>query len=221
MKVKPYVVRRGDTLAALARFFGITLMELIDENPLIVNPNLIRIGEIILVPDIDSSNSVHAFLAKENISIDVPPWFQVALREEGVTEIPGPANNPKILEYHITTSLDRDLARKDSTAWCSSFVNWCMEQVESVGTDSAWAKSWNNWQLKLEVPRIGCVVVFSRDTATKSGGHVGFFIGENDTSIEVLGGNQGDKVSRLSFPKKGRKGAFYYKLLSYRWPYET
>lgn len=217
MRVKPYIVRRGDTLSAIARFYGISLQELLDENPLIENPNLIRVGETILVPDQDQDSSIHSRLAEENIDVDLPSWMKIALREEGITEVPGVGNNPRILEYHASTSLGRVEARKDSTPWCSSFINWCMEQAGENGTDSAWALSWNDWQEKLSNPKVGCIVVFSRVGSNVDGGHVGFFLSETNSEVTVLGGNQADKVSRSIYPKDGRKGRFYYKLLSYRW----
>jgi hypothetical protein len=46
-------------------------------------------------------------------------------------------NNPDIVKYLQTTSLDRDTARDDGTSWCSSFTNWCMEQAGYIGTDDA------------------------------------------------------------------------------------
>jgi hypothetical protein len=39
-------------------------------------------------------------------------------------------------------------------------------------------------------------------------------------AVEILGGNQGDSVSRAAFPKEGKKGTFNYKLVAYRWPTE-
>jgi uncharacterized protein (TIGR02594 family) len=217
MRVKQYIVRRGDTLNAIAKFYGIALQELLDENPLINNPNLILVGETILVPDIETGSSIHNSLADKNIDIDLPPWMKIAMREEGVTEVSGIGNNPRILEYHETTSLRTADAKNDSTHWCSSFVNWCMEQAGEEGTDSAWAIDWNDWQEELISPRVGCIVVLSRKNKGTNGGHVGFCLSERDTDIEVLGGNQGDKVSRSFYPKNGRKGLYQYRLLSYRW----
>ncbi|HMG50980.1 MAG TPA: glycoside hydrolase domain-containing protein, partial [Inquilinus sp.] len=53
-----------------------------------------------------------------------------------VQEIPGAQNNPRIVMYHATTSGG---AAPDETAWCSSFVNYCVEQTGLRGTDSKWA----------------------------------------------------------------------------------
>lgn len=218
MRVKPYIVRRGDTLGAIAKAFGIKLSELLEENPQISNPNLIRSGEQILIPLDEPSPSLHSVIAEENDPSNDPMWLKIAFREEGITEVNGTKNNPRILEYHATTSLKKAMASQDSTAWCSSFVNWCMEKSGIAGTDSAWALDWQNWGKQLEAPKRGCIVVFSRKGSTTNGGHVGFYISETSKQIEVFGGNQGNSVNHSKFPKDGVSGPFRYKHVAYIWP---
>ncbi|MBY0461200.1 MAG: HAMP domain-containing protein, partial [Gemmataceae bacterium] len=67
---------------------------------------------------------------------------------------------------------------QDETAWCSCFMNWCVEQCNAVGTDSAWAKSWGNWRTSVPVAsaQTGDIAVFDRSSAKGSGGHVAMFI---------------------------------------------
>ena len=48
---------------------------------------------------------------------------KVAETQKGVKEIPGSVDNPKIVEYAQSCTLQ---AQEDETAWCSSFVNWCV-----------------------------------------------------------------------------------------------
>jgi uncharacterized protein (TIGR02594 family) len=137
------------------------------------------------------------------------PWFELAMIEEisGVEEIRGSRHNPRILEYHATTSLQ---ANDDETPWCSSFVNWCMRQCGIAGTDSALARSWVDWGRPLDAPRVGCVVVLSRPPNPGSG-HVAFYAGERSASrLLLLGGNQGDQVAYSSYPRD--------RVLAYRWP---
>ncbi|MBX6377448.1 MAG: LysM peptidoglycan-binding domain-containing protein [Clostridia bacterium] len=45
-----YTVRSGDTLSAIAQRFGVSLQDLLEANPQIVNPNVLRIGQRICVP---------------------------------------------------------------------------------------------------------------------------------------------------------------------------
>jgi uncharacterized protein (TIGR02594 family) len=216
--MKTYTVRRGDSLSAIAKAFKITLKELLTQNPQISNPNLIRSGEQILIPDVGPKPSLHAVIAELNNPSSDPAWLKIALREAGVTEVGGSGNNPRILEYHATTSLKKADALQDKTAWCSSFVNWCMEQSGRKGTDSAWALDWRSWGAALAEPRRGCVVVFSRKGLTTNGGHVGFYVGDSKKSIEVFGGNQGNSVNASKFPKDGIQSGFHYKHVAYRWP---
>lgn len=45
-----YTVKKGDTLSAIAKKYGITLEALLKANPQIKNPNLIKIGQVINIP---------------------------------------------------------------------------------------------------------------------------------------------------------------------------
>lgn len=136
-----------------------------------------------------------------------PVWLDVAEKELGIKEIKGINHEERIVEYHRTTSLN---ANDDETPWCSSFVNWCVEKSGLRGTKKAWARSWNFWGVKLKVPAYGCIVVMSRGS-NPAHGHVGFFVGwDGRKKIKVLGGNQGDSVSIVSFPTT--------RVVSYRWP---
>lgn len=121
-------------------------------------------------------------------------WYEVARRELGVKELQGIADNPRIVEYHATTTLR---ATDDEVPWCSSFVNWCMFKAGYYGTRSAAARSWAGWGVKIDKPVKGCVVVLTR----KGGGHVGFFDGEDESNIILLGGNQDDAVNVRRFRK--------------------
>ena len=123
------------------------------------------------------------------------PWLEVALKEEGTAEYPGPPDNPRIVEYLKTTNIGFPYNENDETPWCSAFPNWCFEQVGIEGTGSAAASSWRDWGEELEYGEEGCVVVMTRP----GGNHVGFYMNENDYGVLVLGGNQGDRVSRAWF----------------------
>ena len=145
-----------------------------------------------------------------------PAWLVVADKELGQHEIDGEGNNPRVVEYHATTTLH---ATQDSVAWCSSFVNWCMKQAGLEGTDSAAAKSWLEWGEALESPLLGCVCVIRQraqghDAATgsTSGYHVGFWVGEKAGRLLLEGGNQSDSVKVSSF------GLTTYEVVGYRWP---
>jgi uncharacterized protein (TIGR02594 family) len=141
-------------------------------------------------------------------------WMPVTEQEKGVHEIPGGENHPRVVEYlNSTTNLGKASKSKDETPWCSAFVNWCLKQAGYEGTNSALARSWLNWGQPITEPRRGCIVVFTRDGGF---GHVAFYLGETETHIKVLGGNQMNpetgiyEVSEKSYPKTD--------LLGYRIP---
>jgi uncharacterized protein (TIGR02594 family) len=149
-----------------------------------------------------------------------PPWIRVVRREIGTHEIPGPQHNPRIMEYIRTcTNIQQTAAQRryveregeEGVEWCSAFVNWCLRQVNIVGTNHALASSWVNWGIPLTEPKQGAIVCFSW-----SGGnyinHVAFCDEIND-QFQMLGGNQtglGGQVSAVAFSRSKAK--------HYRWP---
>jgi uncharacterized protein (TIGR02594 family) len=144
-----------------------------------------------------------------------PTWMAVAAAEIGQREVRG-GENPRIVEYHQTTSYR---ARTDEVPWCASFVNWVLGKAGYKGTGSAGASSFLKWGRELEVPRPGCVVVIKqkRRTAdhasgTATGYHVGFFVSSDADGITLLGGNQGDTVKRAEF------SLAKWDVRAYRWP---
>lgn len=141
----------------------------------------------------------------EHIEEFQPPWLAVAKRELGQAEIPGPRDNPRIVEYHAATALK---ASDDETPWCSAFCNWVMLAAGQRGTGKADARSWLQWGVATTTPAYGCVVVLKRGTGWQ--GHVGFFVGRRDGLVRILGGNQGNSVSVACFPESS--------VLGYRWP---
>ena len=126
------------------------------------------------------------------------PWLEIARQEIGVEEVPGPGDNPRIVEYLQTTTLGIPDNENDETPWCSAFTNFCVTQAGFEGTNSAWARSWLNWGKGADWNNLipGSIVVLSRGT---SSGHVGFFVDASEDSIKLLGGNQGDKVCEAWF----------------------
>lgn len=202
-----YFVQPGDTLQKIAGKVGLTTDQIRAWNPQITNPNRIFPGDSILLVGTDIPDPSEPAM---DVSGDTP-WFDMAKRELGTSEQSGSTrNNPRILEYHASTTLPGNLARIDETAWCSSFVNWCISRVGLKGTNSARARSWQDWGRKLSDPVPGCITVFSRPSAGPQSGHVAFYVSETATHIKVLGGNQSNQVKESNYPKS--------RLLSYRWP---
>lgn len=125
-------------------------------------------------------------------------WMQVAERELGIAQFPPGASNPRIMEYHATTSID---AQNDKTAWCSSFVNWCFAQAGIPGTGSARARSWLDWGQAIDTPQPGCIAVLYREDPDSWKGHVGFFLRADNDHVYLLSGNQLEKVCVHYYPR--------------------
>ncbi|WP_296205062.1 glycosyl hydrolase 108 family protein, partial [uncultured Hyphomicrobium sp.] len=75
---------------------------------------------------------------------------------------------------------------------------------------SLMARSYLAWGEALAEPRMGAVAVFSRGSDPALG-HVGFWLGESDGDVVLLGGNQGNQVSVVRYSKE--------RLIGLRWPH--
>jgi len=141
------------------------------------------------------------------------PWMAIALQEIGQSEIKGSDHNPRILEYHATTTLH---VTSDEAPWCSSFVNWCLRQAGIAGTNSAAAIGWIHWG-KPCGSIVGAVTIIRNpklagSSLTASGYHVGFLVQDTGSHYRLLGGNQSDQVKKTYFPKCA------WRLIGHRWP---
>ena len=148
-----------------------------------------------------------AFLA----SLTPPVWLARAIAELGVSEVSGPKSNPRILDYRKLgkTPLGGD---DGAVPWCAIFVNAMLEKAGVPGSASAMARSYVKHPgfTKLVAPMLGCIAVKSSNRGAASG-HVGFYVGEDATSIHLLGGNQNDQVNFSSFRKAEFVGFFWPK----------
>ncbi|MFS0738594.1 TIGR02594 family protein [Sphingomonas sp. 1P06PA] len=156
-------------------------------------------------------------IGKMPIMQDQPPikgkgvgksWLEIAKAEIGIREdaLPG-KHTQRIIDYHATTTLR---ATDDETPWCSSFVNWVVEQGGGTGTKSALARSWLDWGRKLDKPQSGCIIVikkrtpgFTSATGSTTGYHVGFYVSGDEKTVRILGGNQSDQVKYSNFGLAG------------------
>lgn len=138
-----------------------------------------------------------------------PIWLSVAAAFLGLREIAGPQSSILILRWV------KDIGApawfdNDDKPWCALFVNRillaCGLPVAGKGFDLLRAKSFESWGRAQTAPSVGAVLVFTRD----GGGHVGFYLGENEHAYLVRGGNQGNAVSDTWISKS--------RLSAIRWP---
>jgi uncharacterized protein (TIGR02594 family) len=133
-------------------------------------------------------------------------WLEIAHGEMGQAEIAGANHNARIVDYFKATDFH---APDDETPWCSAFVNWCMVEAGIPGTGKANARSWLPWGRDVK-PVVGCVAILSRGNNSAQG-HVGYYLGSNpDGTINILSGNQSNKVCVQRFAAS--------RVLGYRWP---
>ena len=98
--------------------------------------------------------------------------------------------NPLIVGFFgMTQTLPSD---GDQTAWCAAFVNFCLFSSGFLGTESALSGSFRTYGTATTAPTKGDIVVFRKPGAggDEGHGHVGFYFGEEQGRLLVLGGNQ-------------------------------
>lgn len=122
----------------------------------------------------------------------LPRILQEALKEYGVKEVSGDANNPIILRWASEIGgWVFQYYKADSIPWCGLFVGVCAKRAGYPhGQSLLSSKDWLKWGDKVERAGLGDVLVFIR----AGGGHVGFYVGEDKEAYYVYGGNQSDMV---------------------------
>lgn len=147
---------------------------------------------------------------------DRAPWLATAHQEIGVKEVPGDSYHPRIYEYMATVNKLSESKKKndDGTAWCSCFVNWCVEKNGHNGTDDAMARSWEKWRNGKPADSVkpgsdtaalvGDIAVGERESSASGKGHVAFFIAydEKRDMLLLLGGNQSNAVRYSWYPRE-------------------
>lgn len=161
-------------------------------------------------------------------------WMDIARQEAALpvdqrSEVSGPQSNPRILKYFEIGSTWFDPNNGDETEWCAVFVNYCLETSGYVGTNHPGARSffWNKKRqfIKLDGPRKFCIAVRRYapfdDAAWETGaGHVGFLVDYSDTSVTLLGGNQGNTVKEKTYPRRveGANGVVESEFVAFMMP---
>jgi uncharacterized protein (TIGR02594 family) len=141
------------------------------------------------------------------------PWSDLAHKEIGVHETSGNANTQEILKFFQDSGHAE--VHTENTAWCAAFVGAMLHRSGVEPTGSLMARSYLDWGVGLDAPKLGAVVVLWRGSPDSDTGHVGFVVNFDADSVRVLGGNQGPDgaVSIETFPKS--------RVLGYRWPKQS
>lgn len=141
--------------------------------------------------------------------------YEIAKRYLGLEEYPGAQHNKEIVEFFRKTGEESlRQGRKDNyswvtddeTPWCAAFVGACLGEAGMNGTGRLNARSYEQWgrAVSFQDARKGDVVVLWRGHPDGSQGHVGFFDswGTDGETVNLLGGNQGNKVSVALYRSK-------------------
>jgi uncharacterized protein (TIGR02594 family) len=148
-----------------------------------------------------------------------PPWLATMRQISGTREYSGGADNPVILEWARFIGEKYPEMRSycaqynhDAIAWCGLTVAYCMAKngIRPVfGTSEnkrfLWADAWRTFGVRLDKPRLGCVMVFARN----GGGHVALYEGEEGNDYLIRGGNQSDAVTLMRMPKSKFSAAIW------------
>jgi uncharacterized protein (TIGR02594 family) len=126
--------------------------------------------------------------------------LEVALTQYGVKEIVGEQHNPVILGY--LDDIGFEYINDDETPWCSTFINWCALKAGLKRTGKLNARSWLDIGKLIpnDQGQLGDVLIFKRGIYEWQG-HVAIYIRETPSTIFVLGGNQGNRVSIREYQK--------------------
>jgi uncharacterized protein (TIGR02594 family) len=232
-----YVVQSGDNLTKIANKFKTTVADLRKSNQGIIKENLIFPGQRINVygfageqaaaPVSSTASAANAHpkaaeatkpvssskgqpLALVDPAQRKAPWMDVAIRE--AKQWAGKDESEIKDNYHLLSgSLKSSLA----TAWCASFVNYCLKDSGSqyeLSASSQFPIASKKFRC-IDNPVYGALVVLKNylvnDGSAHGTGHVTFFYGFNrQGKIVALGGNQGNKIKCSVYKASGDSAPF-------------
>lgn len=127
--------------------------------------------------------------------------YDFAMKELDVREWKD-GHNPRIVAYF--REVGHGWVLDDETAWCAAFVGAMISRAGGVSTGKLNARSYLEYgeAIDLKDAREGDLVIFERGGKNSWKGHVGFYAGQTEKFINVLGGNQRkDKVSIQKYGK--------------------
>jgi uncharacterized protein (TIGR02594 family) len=132
----------------------------------------------------------------------LPRTIAECIKLHGTHEVVGRGSSATILawrdELNGATTNGKPIVSgfsDDDIAWCGLFAAIVayrrMRRIDEVVRGPLWARNWLSYGVKVGVAMLGDCLVFERG----NGGHVGFYVGEDATTLRVFGGNQKNQVS--------------------------
>jgi uncharacterized protein (TIGR02594 family) len=130
------------------------------------------------------------YLKKENS----PQILVQAKKLIGTKEIIGKFHSKTIMDWAKELGIEK-IYTSDEIAWCGLFICYCAFkaglEINMKASESLWALNWNKFGTRQKVAMLGDILTFSRN----GGGHVGIYVGEDETCFHVIGGNQSNMVN--------------------------
>ncbi len=126
--------------------------------------------------------------------------YSYALEDLGTWEWKD-GHNPKVVQYFA--DVGHSWVQDDETAWCAAFVGAMLKKAGKPHTGKLNARSYLDYgeKIHLDEAEQGDILIFTRGDPSGWQGHVGFYTGQRTTtSVNVLGGNQGNQVNIRSYP---------------------
>jgi len=154
--------------------------------------------------------------------------YELAVREIGTKEIPGPRHNPSVVQYFA--DVGEDWVKDDETAWCGAFAGSTLVRSGLPAVEGPLgAQNWHKKGWGVDVPiddaQPGDLIVLRRGPPGTWKGHVAYLhrvIRQGGTGkvigFELVGGNQSNSVNAQYYDRFDQYGD---KLLGVRrWPSE-
>ena len=130
--------------------------------------------------------------------------YEMAKADLGLAEVPGAKHNPAILE--MFEKAGHGWVQDDETPWCAASANKWVTLAGFVGTGQLNARSFLKWgrEVRWSDARRGDIVVLWRKDRHGPYGHVAVFERwlDETNEVELLGGNQDDRVCRAPYPTR-------------------
>lgn len=133
-------------------------------------------------------------------NVKSPKILHEAIKLLGTKEVIGEEHNPIIISWakEIGGWIGH-FYNNDEIPWCGLFVGICAKRARfPFNQKMLSAREWLKWGVPQQEAMLGDVLVFSR----KGGGHVGFYVGEDEKYYHVLGGNQNNSVNVVRISKE-------------------
>jgi uncharacterized protein (TIGR02594 family) len=125
----------------------------------------------------------------------LPRTILEGLKLHGTAEIVGRGSNRTIIGWRDELNQAGVIIAgysDDDIPWCGLYAAIVAHRAgKAVPVGPLWARNWTKFGKQVPTAGLGDVLVFSRN----GGGHVGFYIAEDETAYHVLGGNQSNRVS--------------------------